>query len=201
MRTPIILRFISLLPLLLQTACIGTTPPSQFYMLEPIAADSANVSNSGQARLILALAPVKIPHYLDRSQMVNAAGKNTYQLDELHRWAERLDENMTRVMLQDLTQMIPADVVLTTNKQAQQAAFRLMVNVLEFHVDPQGQAGLMAQWQVSRGDRVILSQQSSHHLAVASDDVSLKVQALNHCFNQLNQEIASAISGLKRDPG
>lgn len=198
MRTPITLRFIPLLPLLLQTACIGTTPPSQFYMLEPLAADSENLSNLGQARLILALVPVKIPHYLDRSQMVNAAGKNTYQLDELHRWAERLDENMTRVMLQDLTQLIPADVVLTTSKHAQHAELRLMVNVLEFHVDPQGQAWLMAQWQVNQGDKVLLSQQGSYHQALAGSDVSLKVQALNQCFNQLNQDIASAISGLKR---
>jgi uncharacterized lipoprotein YmbA len=198
MKSSKILRFIGLFTLLFQAACVGTTPPSQFYMLEPLTPNSANASYPGQeTRLTLALAPVKISHYLDRAQIVSAAGKNTYQLDELHRWAERLDENMTRVMLQNLNQMVSADVVLTTSKSAQQSEFRLAVNVLEFHVDAQQQAKLVAQWQVNRGDAVVLSQQTTHQVPVASEDIALKVQALNQCFNQLSQDIASAASSLR----
>jgi hypothetical protein len=198
MKSPKTLPFIGLFTLLLQTACVGTTPPSQFYMLEPLTPNSANASHPGQeTRQTLALAPVKISHYLDRAQIVSAAGKNTYKLDELHRWAERLDENMTRVMLQNLNQMVSADVVLTTSKRAQQSEFRLAVNVLEFHVDAQQQAKLVAQWQVNRGDAVVLSQQTTHQVPVASEDIALKVQALNQCFNQLSQDIASAASSLR----
>jgi uncharacterized lipoprotein YmbA len=145
----------------------------------------------------LALAPVKISHYLDRAQIVSAAGKNTYQLDELHRWAERLDENMTRVMLQNLTQALASDVVLTTSKRAQQSELRLAVNVLEFHVDAQQQAKLVAQWQVSRDNAVVFSQQTTHQMPVASEDIALRVQALNQCFNQLSQDIAGALERLK----
>jgi uncharacterized lipoprotein YmbA len=86
---------------------------------------------------------------------------------------------------------------LTTSKRAQQSEFRLVVNVLEFHVDAQQQAKLVAQWQVNRGDAVVLSQQTSHQVPVASEDIALKVQALNQCFNQLSQDIASAASSLR----
>jgi uncharacterized lipoprotein YmbA len=198
MKSSKILRFIGLFTLLLQTACVGTTPPSQFYMLEPLTPNSEYAPHPSQeTRLTLALAPVKISHYLDRAQIVSAAGKNTYQLDELHRWAERLDENMTRVLLQNLNQMVSAEVVLTNSKRAQQSEFRLVVNVLEFHVDPQQHAKLVAQWQVNRGDAVVLSQQTTHQVPVASEDIALKVQALNQCFNQLSQDIASAASSLR----
>jgi uncharacterized lipoprotein YmbA len=198
MKLSINLGLIGLCALLLLTACMGTSPPSQFYMLEPLTPNFANASHPGQeSRLTLALAPVKISHYLDRAQIVSAAGKNTYQLDELHRWAERLDENMTRVMLQNLTQALATDVVLTTSKRAQQSELRLAVNVLEFHVDAEQQAKLVAQWQVNRGDAVVLSQQTTHQVPVASEDIALKVQALNQCFNQLSQDIAGALELLK----
>ena len=198
MKLSINLGLIGLCALLLLTACVGTTPPSQFYMLEPLTPNFANESHPGQeSRLTLALAPVKISHYLDRAQIVSAAGKNTYQLDELHRWAERLDENMTRVMLQNLTQALATDVVLTTSKRAQQSELRLAVNVLEFHVDAEQKAKLVAQWQVNRGDAVVLSQQTTHQVPVASEDIVLKVQALNQCFNQLSQDIAGALELLK----
>ncbi len=198
MKSPISLGLICLFGLLLLTACVGTTPASRFYMLEPLTTSFAIAPSSGQAaRLALALAPVKVPHYLERAQIVSAAGKNTYQLDELHRWAESLDENMTRILLQNLTQLLSADVALTTSKRAQQSEFRLAVNVLEFHVDTQQQAKLVAQWQLNRGDTVILSQQTAHQVPVASEDISLKVQALNQCFNLLSQDIAGAIARLK----
>ncbi len=195
----IILRYRVLLLLPVLIGCVGTTPPSRFYLLEPVPETASSSVNSGQARMELALAPVKIPHYLTRPQMVTAAGTNTYQVDELHRWAESLDENMTRVMMRDLSGMIPADVVLSPAKRARRTALHLKVAVLEFHVDPQGQAGLVAQWQVERGDEVVLSRQNAYRIQADNDDASMKVKALNQCLNRLDQDIASAMAGLKAD--
>jgi uncharacterized lipoprotein YmbA len=179
--------------LLLQVACLGTTPPSQFYLLEPLAKTDATLANA--AKITLALSPVRIPHYLERPQIVTAAGKNTYQLDELHRWAESPDDNMTRVMLQDLTALVPADVVMSTTSRAKQAEFHLSVTVLEFHVDPQDLAGLSAQWQVSKGKDVVLSQKTAYQVP-AGNGVQLKIEALNQCLNLLNRDIATALTHL-----
>lgn len=189
------LRYVSLSAVLLsQAACIGSTPPSRFYLLEPQAVAEA----SGAAeKITLALAPVRIPQYLDRAQLVSASGRNAYQLNELHRWAENLGDNMTRVMLQDLTHMLPAEVMLTTSQSAKKAQWRLAVTVLEFHVDPQGQAGLTAQWQVSRADEVVWSQQSAYKEAASNDDAQLQVEALNHCLSRLNRDMAEAVKALK----
>lgn len=183
--------------LLLQTACIGSTPPAQFYLLEPMAEAKSVQSNAKPSGMTLSLAPVRLPAYLDRNQIVTASDKNTYQLDELHRWAESLDDNMTRVMLQDLSALLSADVVMGTTLRAKQAQLRLAVNVLAFHVNPQGQAELSAQWQVSRGSEVVLSQQSTFRVAASGDDIALKVRALNQCLSQLSQEVASAVKVLR----
>jgi hypothetical protein len=111
----------------------------------------------------------------------------------MNRWAESLDDNITRVMLQELTSLVSADVVLASSQRAKQAQLRLLVTILEFHIDPQGQAKLAAQWQVSRGEEVIVSRQSAFQIPANSHDAQVKVQALNQCLNQLNREMASVL--------
>lgn len=132
--------YFSLLSFLLLslTGCIGgSTPPSQFYLLEPIN-ESVNSAFGIFAKPVIALGPVRIPRYVDRPQIVTASGKNAYQLSELNRWAESLDGNISRVLA-------PVDVVLVNSShRARQAQLRVLVNILEFHVNPQGQAGLIA---------------------------------------------------------
>ncbi len=194
-----LIRILLGLAVLAQTGCIGSTPASRFYLLEPLAAAELPVSSMVAGKPTLALAPVRIPHYLERAQLVSASGKNTYQLDELHRWAESLDDNMTRVILQDLSVMMPADVVSTNSQRARQAKLALAVTVLEFHIDPEGQARLTAQWQASRGDEVVLSRQSSFKVAADNDNAQLKVEALNQCLTQLNREMAAALLTINTD--
>src|SRR5574343_1443165 len=155
-----VIRTAVLSELWLLAGCVGSTPPARFYLLEPlISVESSTAVASDKPNL--ALTPVRIPQYLERAQLVTASGKNTYQLDELNRWAESLDDNITRVMLQELSALVPADVVLTSSQRAKQAKLRLAVSILEFHIDPQGLAKCAAQWQISRGDEVIVSRQSS----------------------------------------
>jgi len=198
MNTPkAIARLFLLFFLISQTACIGTTPRSQFYLLEPVSADNTGEITSAINKPTYSLMPIRIPHYLDRAQIVTATSKNTYQLDEFHRWAEGLNDNMTRVMLQNLTVMVPADVVVGNTRRAKGAEHRITVTILEFHVDSQGQAVLSAHWQVSKGDETLLSQQNDYRLPVSNDDVQAQVQALNQCLNQFSRDIASALKNLK----
>ncbi|AEG01516.1 PqiC family protein [Methylomonas methanica] len=194
-----LIRILLGLAVLAQTGCIGSSPTSRFYLLEPLAAAEAPGLSVMAGKPTLALAPVRIPHYLERAQLVSASGKNTYQLDELHRWAESLDDNMTRVILQDLSVMMPADVVSTNSQRARQAKLALAVTVLEFHIDPEGQARLTAQWQASRDDEVVLSRQSSYKVAADNDNAQLKVEALNQCLTQLNREMAAALLTINTD--
>ncbi|WP_230874579.1 PqiC family protein [Methylomonas sp. LL1] len=191
-----ILRISAVSLLLLQAGCIGSTPPAQFYLLEPVTDAEPAGSVSATAKPSVSIAPVRIPHYLERSQMVTATGKNTYQLHELHRWAEALDENISRVLAQDLSLLLPADVQLSNNQGAKQAQYRLTVRILEFHVDPQGQAGLTAQWQISQDDRLVKSEQSSYRLPASTDDYRVMVAALNECLNRLARDMATGFKAL-----
>ncbi|MGY6277212.1 PqiC family protein [Methylomonas sp. MgM2] len=180
--------------LISQSACIGTTPPSQFYLLEPAPVGINQAAVAAPNKPAISLAPIRIPRYLDRAQIVTATGKNTYRLDELHRWAEGLDDNMTRVVLQNLSDMVPADVVVSRHERG--SKMRLVVTILEFHIDSAEQAVLSAQWQISKGDETLLSRQQTYKLPADKDDVPAEVEALNQCLNQLSRDIATALKVL-----
>jgi uncharacterized lipoprotein YmbA len=176
------------------TGCIGgTSPASQFYLLEPIEI-AAVIPSAETAPRLIALAPVHIPYYLDRAQIVTATDQNAYKVAEYQRWAERLDENIGRVMTQDLTRLVPAEVVQATGTaRAKQAEYRVTVNILQFHINPQAQAVLVAQWTLAKGGDVLVSRVANYHETSSSTDYRLMVKALNLNLNRLSREIAEAI--------
>lgn len=185
-------------PLLLAlVGCIGgSTPPSQFYLLEPIKTLDAGGSAEASRRPI-ALAPVRIPQYVDRPQIVTATAKNAYHLSELNRWAERLDDSIARVLAQNLSLLVPTDrVALNATGQNPAGTLRVAVNILEFHVDPQGQAGLTAQWTVTRDGETLLVRQGSYREPASTSDYRVMVGALNDCLKRMSREMADALRAL-----
>ncbi|MGZ8196453.1 MAG: PqiC family protein [Methylosarcina sp.] len=179
--------------LLSLAGCIGgSTPRSQFYLLEPIG-ESAGPLPSMAERPVIALGPVRIARYLDRPQIVTASGKNAYQLSEFHRWAESLDDNISRVLAQNLSQLASVDTVTNGSNRARQAPLRVAVTVLEFHVNPEGQAGLTAEWQILRGGDMALSRRVAYRSPASTTDHQMMVAALNDCLNRMSRELATAL--------
>ncbi|WAK00405.1 PqiC family protein [Methylobacter sp. YRD-M1] len=178
------------------TACIGgTTPSPQFYMLEPIS--GLERPAGGAQKPVIILTSIRIPHYVDRPQIVTATGQNAYQLSELNRWAEALDHNIRRVLAQNLTTLVPAEVEFSSNPNTtERAKFRVSVNILEFHVDSQEQAGLKAQWQITRNDGMVLNQQESYRVPASTIDYSVMVKALNECLDRLSRDLADELREL-----
>lgn len=177
------------------TGCVGKSPPAQFYMLEPASRwEGDRTANEPAGDVVIMLGPVQVAKYLDRPQIVTAVGKNLYKINEWQRWAERLDENIPRILAQNLALMVPAEtVLLNVSNRSNQARFRVAVNILEFHVDPQGQAVLTARWRILRGDEMVLGKQASYRVPSSTTDYRTMVEALNECLNRLSQEIATAL--------
>jgi hypothetical protein len=189
--------FIPLLSVLTLSLAACTTSPSQFYMLEPVSGIEHKSTAGTTKKPVVILSPVRIPHYVDRPQIVTANGKNAYQLNELNRWAESLDHNIGRVLAQNLTIMVPAEVGFSsTSTTVERTNFRVSVNILEFHADPQGQAGLTAQWQITRGDGASVNRQVSYRAPASTADYRIIVEALNDCLNRLSRDLAGELQNL-----
>lgn len=181
-----------LLILLLAGGCVGSSPATRFYLLEPDAA--ARRENSTSPGPVIAVGPVRVAKYLDRPQIVIATGRNAYQVDEFHRWAEYPDENITRVLAQNLAAMVPAERVLTDAPDREASVdFRVGVNIQEFHIDPAGEALLTAQWSLRHGNETVLANTSSFRVPASKTDYPVMVEALNKALNSLSGVIAASI--------
>ena len=174
--------------------CLGRSPPAEFFLLEP-----AHRAGSGErpAGPVIALGPVRIPEYLDRPEIVTAKGRNAYRIDDRHLWAERLDDNIARVLARDIEALTPARQVLTgLSERGPAVDFRVAVTLLEFHVEPEGKALLTAQWAIRRGNDTVLSRVTSLRAEASTQDYGRMVAALNDCVNGLGRAIAEALRGL-----
>ncbi|HHS83814.1 MAG TPA: hypothetical protein ENK38_02680, partial [Gammaproteobacteria bacterium] len=68
--------------LLLLAAC-GTTRPSHFYLLTPLAQNDSGLEDSGPGIIV---GPITLPDYLLRPQIVLRNDENEITFEEFHRW-------------------------------------------------------------------------------------------------------------------
>lgn len=134
--------------LVLAAGCAST--PTRFYTLSALAEPAPSRPGTTQS---VAVGPVQIPALVDRSQMVLSIDANQVQVDEFNRWAAPLADEITRVTVGNLTQLLGgADVWPSTAGAAATAAVKLRIDVVEFEARP-GEAVLIdARWSVRRGD-------------------------------------------------
>lgn len=191
------LRPLGLVPILfLLGGCVGKSPPVEYFMLEPERHAVSAPAGEEATGPVVAIGPIRIPEYLDRPQIVTAKGGNAYKVDESHRWAERLDDNISRVLVRNLEAMVPARQVLANNTDRGQAVdFRVPLNILEYHIEPDGQALLIAQWSIRRDKDTLVSRTTSIRAAASTTDYGKMVSALNECLNGLSRTIAEALRG------
>ncbi len=181
-----------LILVLLAGCALNTSPKPRYYLLEPLAVTgNSQPTEAGQTRLII-LSAVHIPHYADRPQIVTAGPQHDYLIDEYHRWAERLDDTMQRVLQQNLSGLLPDTLVLQNNiRSSETDRLRLSVDILDFIADERtGMARLVAQWTVTRDHQIVTTRQTTHQIKVAGIEPAARVAALNEVLNELSRDIA-----------
>lgn len=78
-------------------AACGTTPQSKYYLLTS-KMDGIPAGDSPQ----LGIGPVIIPEYLDRDTLVYRESSNELHINSAERWAEPLEDGISRVMVLNL---------------------------------------------------------------------------------------------------
>ena len=98
--------------LVLLTAC-GSSPKTEFYVLSAdhgSIVQAANV-NAGPA---VGVWSVRLPGYLERSEIVTRDGEYEIKLGDFWWWAGNLDENMTQLIANELSQKLQSNRVVVS---------------------------------------------------------------------------------------
>ncbi len=97
---------VAVLTLITFAAGCASTPASRFYTLSAASGPAAPSSN-----LSIAVGPVTVPAVVDRPQIVVNVGPNQVRVEEFNRWAAPLQNNIARVVADNLVQMLGTPLV------------------------------------------------------------------------------------------
>ncbi len=189
---------ITFLSLALAGCLGGQSPPTNFYMLSPMSpAEAGKFPASAESRVHIALETVVVPEYLNRNEIVVNLDNTIYQLAEFNQWAEPLSDNLTRVLGENLTNLLQNDSihVFLASESSIPFDYRLEVDVLRLDGNLGNQATLVAQWALleAEEDDLIVMRRSKYQEQAVDNTYKGLVMAKSRTLERLSQDIAVAV--------
>ena len=186
-------KLLPLLGLAATLGCLGssTSAPVVYHTLQPLQLEGAAPARSGLAVEVM---PVRLPGLLQRPQMVVAQG-SALGLTEAQRWGNPLDQDMQRVLVQDLGLLLGSDAVVPyPYGDRVRAAYQVGVGILSCDAQS-GPLTLEAVWMLTRPavDRAVLVQRSVFREALPDPGPDTLAAAHSRALEALSREIAAAL--------
>jgi uncharacterized lipoprotein YmbA len=171
-----------------------SSPPSRFYTLSATAAAS-----SAASKLSVAVGPVSIPAAVDRPQIVVSSSANQVSLDDFNRWASPLQDNLARVVAENLVALLgTSKVTLFPQGLNTDVDYRVTIEVRNFESMPGKSAALDAVWTVRRMKDGKTETGRTSVREPASEGFDELAAAHSRAVARMSQDIAEAVRTLDR---
>ena len=186
--------------LIMSAGCSGSSPRTRFYLLAPL--DTAAETNHEQRsdhRISVGIAPVELPAYLDRPQIVTRLSDNQLRLAEFDHWAEPLQDTFSRVLIENVCTLLCADsIAVSPWRRSADVDYRVRVEVIRMDSDFEGVSSLVARWTITgdNGKTLVLAKKSSYTTRTSALDYGAIVAAHSTLIGRLSEEIAKEIKAL-----
>ena len=179
------------------TGCRSSTTPVEFYTLTPLTAvsEDENTAVSGST-IAVGVGPVQIPKINDRPQIVTRSGPNKVNIDEFHRWAGSVYEDILRVLTINLSLLLQSNLVAAYPWEDYfDPEYRVFMEIRQFDGQLGQYALLDLTWTVTgRGARdVLLVRRSLIKESVQGEDFDAFVAAKSRILATLSRQIAQGI--------
>jgi hypothetical protein len=173
----------------------GQSPPTSFYMLSPLnPSQTGTLAATADGRIRIGLSTVTVPEYLNRSEIVINLDNTVYQLADFSKWAEPLSDNLTRVLEENLTNLLHDDSIdiFLASDSSIPPDYRLEVDVLRLDGNLGDQVTLVAQWALlaAEEDDLIVMRRSEYQASAADNTYKELVMAKSRTIEKLSQDIA-----------
>jgi len=173
----------------------SASPPSRYYTLRAAAGPAAPSS-----KLSIAVGPVSVPAEVDRPQIVVNEGPNQVRLEEFNRWAAPLQNNIARVVADNLVLMLGTPrVTLSAQTLSADADYRAAIEVQSFQSAPGEAAILDAVWSVRRlKDGKAETGRTTVRETVQEKGYDALAAGHSRAVARLSRDIADAVRALDR---
>ena len=190
---------------LIFTGCAGS-PQSRFYHLNA-AKEQTSVTQSviREGSLVVTIGPIRIPDYLDRPQIVTRSGKNEFNLSEFNRWAGSLEKNISLVLVDNISTILPADRFLVLRwspiiESEIPSSYRVEVVVDSFEGAIGSSVSLKANWGIVTKNGILQGRRESViNEQVDGSGYDALVAAMSSALERLGRDIAEGIKSVSKE--
>jgi uncharacterized lipoprotein YmbA len=175
--------------------------PTRLYVLTALPQTDSVQPTAAIGRGSIGVGPVSLPQYVNRPQIVTGNASNELQRAEYAQWAEPLERNFTRVLVENLSVLLGNDrVVAFPWIGAAPLDYQIIVEIPRFLGETGGTVSLVVLWSIigKNGKDVLVSQKSSFSESVGTPEYDALAAAMSRTVAALSREIAAALTTLSR---
>lgn len=186
-----------LISLIMLFAGCGSSPNAKLYILDTMESSHSIPAMTMEGRsVVVKVGPVSIADTLDQPQIVTRTGPNMLVADELNRWSGDFQDDIKRVIGENISILLPTDQVILSQEIALLPIdFQVLVNIREFDGLLGGVVTLNADWTVAAKskDKTVVSKKSVLQGNADGEDYQTYVAAQSRLLEKLSQEITAEI--------
>lgn len=177
--------------LLVLCACSFRSPSSTFYMM-----NSDNLPVVSERKINVAVARVKVPDLLDRSQMVvYEKDSDEVQIMEFNRWGESFPDMLQATITNDLMAYLPNAFVKRTYFDSGSMTYSVNVEINNMKAYSNDKVVLSAWWNIANARGVVLKHnQVSFEVSVQGRTIQDLVNAQSEVVHKMSLNIAEVLS-------
>ena len=176
----------SLVALSLLTACSSSVALRYYQLPQAVIA----TAQPDAAAPVLYVEPVMVAAYLNSNSLILQTSAVELHKTTQHQWADPLDQQLQRLLVNGLQQALPAYRV--TSQQPGSETARLLVQVEQFHGQQQGIVLVSGRFHLLKGDKV-QSQSFQLQLPQPDEGYPALVDTLGQGWQQAIAQFAAAV--------
>jgi uncharacterized protein len=145
---------------------------------------------------VIGIGPVTIPSHLDRSMIVSRSSSNRLEVNAGHRWAEPLDENINRILLENIDHTGKAVRLETFPWTSRDGVdWQIVVDIDRFERQADGKVLLAARWKLVAFESGDITASNRYEKVVdpKNTDVESTVSAMSDLLADMSVDIAKYI--------
>jgi uncharacterized lipoprotein YmbA len=179
--------------------CGGKSPSVAYYGLATVEQNNPGTEPLARLDVALGVGPISVPEYLKKAQIATRKGPSSYQFNEFHRWAGMIEQDIASVLGNNLGLLLGTDkVTFFPWRHYFKPDYRVVVEIIQFDGDMNGDAVLSAWWVVSdaSGKKVLASGKSDHRQALANPSYVALVAAESLVLAEFSRVVAREVKEL-----
>lgn len=181
---------------LVSVAGCARSRPVRYYLLSPLAAMPDMASAPMQFERCLLVEYAVLPKYLDRPQILVHHSQQEVRPLDFHRWAEPLEDGLTRTLAENLTALLPAwQIISPLDAELGEPDGVLYVQVIRLYAGGD-EVRFVTNWHIrANNERIapVPARRTEFREALKSDDPKDMVAAFDLGVLELGKEIAATL--------